>query len=253
MALPRVQRYRASESIIEDWMLGWNQNTPGLYVDAEWRRLPGAGRGWVFQSMSSYTHLQSRCVRLKVAHPRTDYATQLERDASANELARLARRVLTSDLRLARTPSEIAALKVPPAMLYWCELVQKLTPAQQDWESFTGSTATVARNVSLLYNDGRTPDWAAAERVMRDCVNDTTVYIMRESDANAAQSKTALIENSARSRERAFATEVTRLQREGVLLVRKGKSTSGVKQHWRYRLASADWRALTDRGVKLFA
>jgi hypothetical protein len=254
LSVPRVQKSRFCEDIVQEWIAERSKGEPQLFIDAEWRRLPTSGRGATLMMMThSYSILLSMCIRLRVAHPRGDHAVRFDSEADKAELARLTRRVLDNAHRGKVKP--IPA--IPASFLYWCELLQRLAPLQADWETLTGSIAAVARNIALLYNDDRVPDWRAAERVMRDSIPSLTAWLIEhvaavERDgANAFQ----LFKQSGQRIREPVVDEIRRLHHAGVFYTRsvnfyEGNSRNNPRLMIRYRLAkgeSHDWTSLLDR------
>jgi hypothetical protein len=233
------------------------------FVESEWKSLhkekARLGRSDHTRTAGSYKALLAGCLALRVDHPRGDQALRLDRSSDLNELERLSRRVLDSSQRSARTPSLLAttatAMAAPPAsFLYWCELLQTLSPWLGDWESLTGSIAAVANGIAILYNDGRPPDWSAADRLIRDGIGWLTWWIMTQAAVDRGPGRTAwkMFEASGRTIEKPVIAEVRRLHREGVLLARRNYSLKGLgvgqRFHpWRYRLGARDWHELIDR------
>jgi len=73
-----------------------------------------------------------------------------------------------------------AAVRLPDAFMYWCELLQRIAPLPDDWESLVGNLTAIATGVELVIADGRDPDWRAVERVMRDSIPFVTVEILKQ-------------------------------------------------------------------------
>jgi hypothetical protein len=279
LAVPRVSRSQAAETMLQAWIGMRRTDAPGVWVDAEWRRLPASGRGaGLLMATHSYAILLAMCVRLRMTHPKSSQACLLNRDADATELARLTRRVLDIDLRRsafsAATAAALAPLHChgeqqgnvtlvhgiaaplhPPSFLYWCELLQKLCPIQTDWEALTGNLAAIARGIAMLYGDGRPPDWRAAERVMRDTVPYMTGWLLEQC---------ALLRSGGKSRHKEFIAagaqidtyvkrELKRLRAHGIVTERINYSMpTGYAWHpWRFRIANADYRTLADRTQRI--
>ena len=185
LVIPRVLRRRFHSDIVHKWVEERPAGTPSLFVEPEWRRLPFSGR-----HQYSYDHiyavLLSQCIRLRVVHPRGDQGMRLDRTADKLELARLTRRVIDCEFRQPIDPT----IKAPSSFLYWCELLQRIAPQFTDWEALTGQIAAVARGISLLYSDGRPPDWTAAERVIRDSIPYPTYDLLDRIANNTTISKT---------------------------------------------------------------
>jgi hypothetical protein len=252
LAVPRVLRSRAAEAVLHNWILMRKADSPGVWVDAEWRRLPASGRGaGLLMATHSYAILLAMCVRLRTIHPKGPQATLLNRSSDLTELARLTSRVLDPDLR---TPSQTVS-NLPQSFLYWCELLQKLCPIQTDWESLTGNLSAIARGISLLYNDSRPPDWSAAERVMRDTIPYMTQWILDEATLLRNGGKTHFKEFIAASASLDTYTirEIKRLRAHAILTDRKNYSSPpGYRWHpWKFRINSPDYRTLSDRTQKI--
>src|SRR6266478_2143028 len=168
MALPRLLRREPMERLLQEWIATRRVGSPGIWVEAEWRRLPSYGRGSTLQSTTSWAIFNALCVRLRVAHPKSDRILGPRAREEREELGRLARRVLDGSLRSSSGATSLALRGAPSGMLYWVELAQKLSNRQWDWESLVQNLAGVARGIAVLYGDGRPPDWTAAERLLRD-------------------------------------------------------------------------------------
>ena len=168
--------------------------------------------------------------------------------------------------RLAGLPDHtlIDRLRAPAGLLYWCELLQRCAPLQSDWDGLIANLCAVARGVAVLYADGRPADWTAAERLMRDTIPYKTMWILEqaavprgdgrrivEREAKKALATVGGATTTAEGRE--IASEIRRLNREAVLLVRAnyGKHDVFVNHPWRYRLASGDYKDLIDRGKRI--
>ena len=238
LSVPRVLRCAPSEEIVRNWVELRSTDAAGLFVESEWRRIMKIGRGAMSTFRGNYQHLMSVCLRLRVAHPKGDYAVRVDRDADRLELGRLVRRVLDSSLRPARKPSETARDRPPASFLYWCELLQRVAPYLTDWEMLTGGLAAVARGIAILYSDGRPPDWAAVDRIMRDCINPCTYQIMSQAADHKRANRVADFW-SKDDEIRNVKNEIKRLYREGVLVMTR---------HYRpHGLAASEWRELIDR------
>lgn len=280
LAIPRVMRREPGHEYVEEILRERTRDVPGVFTDAEWRRVHYSGRGWTAEARANYYVLMATCVRLRVEHPKSDYAIRdtAAREAGRRELARLARRVMDTELRarepvdsrdhtvahrtlnafdfaVVNTPGGNTPVRdIPKSFFYWCELLQRMAPVQQDWESLTGALVAIARGVSYLYGDGRPPDWEAAERVYRDTIPYATGWLMGEAEKSPVVAKNAYYKSGGEmlTRERVV-LELQRLHREGVLLKRQGhKGLRGSKEPWKYRLAHADWHTVLDRDVRIF-
>jgi hypothetical protein len=255
LALARIARAQAGEAIMQEWLAGRRAGTPGIFVEAEWRRLPRSGGshgGNLWRITHSYAVLLAQCVRLRVAHPRSNIATRFDTDADGAELCRLTRRVLDNEFRRTAAPK---ADPLPPSFLYWCELLQKVAPCQTDWESLTGGLASAARGIATLYCDGRSADWRAAERIMRDTIGYETSVILSQAGMGRSEGRKAF-EVFCRQHDSTYDTtveEIRRLNREGVILARKNYGLrDGYRYHpWRYLLGAPEWRELIDRGKEI--
>lgn len=253
LATARVCRAQRCEAILLNWLAERRTGTPALFVEAEWRRLPASGHGAKLMMVThSYGALLAQCIRLRCAHPKGDHAVRMEREQDAQELARLTRRVLYNDYR--NDTAALAATMQNPApgsLFYWCELVQKAAPLQGDWETLTGGLATIARNIALLYNDGRKPDWRAAERTMRDTIPYAVEWLLGQTSLDRKRGIQAfrLFRESGYGLDAPLTREIRRLNRDGVLLARRNmQATDSYRYHpWKYRLGSKDWHDLVDR------
>ena len=155
LGTPRSMRARDCRQWSDNVLAEDPLDQPGVFVDAEWRVLPNKSKSAT--AIASYYALLARCVHLRVAQPKSGIGvrTMNAREADRLELARLARRVLDSQHRSSiahSTPSGVllASGTPPQSLYYWSELVQKLAPAQVDWECLTGSIAAVAHGIATL-------------------------------------------------------------------------------------------------------
>lgn len=262
MAEPRLQRREPCEKILAAWMEDKKRGKPGVFIESEWRRSYNYTRiGRQSANLTlHYRVLTYSSIRLRVDHPRGDSALRMNRDQDRQELARLTQRVLDSALRPARTPFA-ERISAPPSFLYWCELLQRLSPHLADWENLTGSLAAIAYGIATLYNDGRDPDWQAVERLIRDMIPYQTGYIMRQADKPPkaeGESAWSLFRASGMVADEPFTVEVARLVREGVLARRrqtkrvKAASGRGGYHPGKYAIADSAWAQLIDREKRLF-
>jgi len=172
----RVVHARQRFDMLQAWIGCKAAGQAGLLVEPEWRTLPYAGPGnRMLTDISSYKVLLSSCVRLRVQHPKGHHNLEPMdvREADRRELARLAGRVMDSQMRASHASVLASArqqAKPPDSLAYWCELAQVIAPMQTDWEALTSGLIAIAEGISVLYNDGRPGDWAASERVLRDCI-----------------------------------------------------------------------------------
>lgn len=264
LAVPRSVRARDCRRWSDNVLAEDPHDQPGVFVDAEWRVLPNRSKSAT--AIASYYALLARCVHVRVAQPKSDIGvrTMNAREADRLELARLARRVLDSQHRQHRspiahsTPSGVLFASgdtntAPQSLYYWSELVQKIAPAQHDWECLTGSVAAVAHGIATLYNDGRAPDWLASERVLRDTVPYATSRLILEASHGPVAARMAHIQSGGviGSGER-VTVELKRLEREGVLTKRRGhhKVLAGAVAE-RYKVAHADWVTLLDSDTRI--
>ena len=261
LAVPRSVRARDCRQWSDNVLAEDPFDQPGVFVDAEWRVLPN--RYKCVTAIASYYALLARCVHLRVAQPKSDIGvrTMNARESDRLELARLARRVLDSQHRSPvahSTPQGVllagaSADTAPQSLYYWSELVQKLAPAQVEWECLTGSIAAVAHGIATLYNDGRAPDWFAAERGLRDTVPYATTRLILEASHGPVAARMAHIQSGGvtGSGER-VTVELKRLEREGVLTKRRGhhKVLAGAVAE-RYKVAHRDWVTLIDRNERI--
>src|SRR5665213_1983186 len=260
LAVPRSVRARDCRQWSDNVLAEDPFDQTGVFVDAEWRTLPNKSKS--VTAIASYYALLARSVHLRVAQPKSDIGvrTMNARESDRLELARLARRVLDSQHRSPvahSTPSGVLlagrAVTVPQSLYYWCELLQKLAPVQCDWECLTGSFAAVAHGIATLYNDGRAPDWSAAERVLRDTIPYATTRLILESSHGPVAARMAHIQSGGviGSGER-VTVELKRLEQEGVLTKRRGhhKVLAGAVAE-RYKVAHRDWVTLLDRNERI--
>jgi hypothetical protein len=131
-----------------------------------------------------------------------------------------------------------------------------LYPWVTDWDRLTSSLAATAVNVSRLYNDGRAPAWAAAERLMRDGIPWATRWIVTEaSECKSAQDGRAALkrfQGAGHTVDAAYKNEIRRLCRLHVLVRPGGAGNTNFAYHpWRYRLSSPDWRELLDHKKRI--
>jgi hypothetical protein len=269
LAVPRVERLNKCEEILSGWLdeRKADPNREGIFIDAEYRRgvvlrinpinrINPAGT-WRAMTAALYDTLLASSIRLRVDHPRSGIALGYDNGADGEQLSTLTRRVLDNTFRERR----VHAAEVPASFLYWCELLQRLAPLQTDWEALTGQIAAVARNVGILYHDGRAFGKEIAERLLRDAVPYGTRTILEESiegDSRkgvAASRVVMSLSLAARNGPDAWARrEVKRLIREGILKRKEElkRRTTGYLYHpWKYRVTSEDYRTLLDRGKEL--
>jgi hypothetical protein len=266
LAVPRVMRTQQCEETLQRWLStrtapGSAAGATGVFVDAEWRRLPDrlpasqlwTHVGWRQMMTRTYAVLMAMCVRLRVEHPRSAYAALADRHEDLAELGRRARRVLDDSHRAIVSD---AAVRLPDAFMYWCELLQRIAPLQTDWESLVGNLTAIATGVAALYADGRDPDWRAVERVMRDSIPFVTVEILKQTALKRSEG----IQAYQRFRKYGYAPhrlandEVKRLNVERIVAQRAGfrGPRDPYEYHpWRYRVASKDWLELIDREKKI--
>jgi hypothetical protein len=257
LSIPRVAKSRDCEMTLQDWLAEWPAKHPQLFVDAEWRRMPTSGRGASLMMVThSYAVLLSMCVRMRVVHPRGDHAVRLDQETDSAELARLTRRVLDNAHRGRLKPSPA----IPGSFLFWCELLQRIAPMQSNWEALTGAIASTARNIALLYNDGRAADWRAAERVLRDCVPYLTGWLLEHTASTGTLSNVRALQvfrKASLQIDRPLVGELARLCRVGVLKPLGARELSSTKEigpndkrkhmPWRYQMRASDFRLLLDR------
>ena len=251
MSTARAAPHRHRERLLAEWIAP--EQRQGLFVDSEWQRLSHltAGRSHPSTLVSDYALLMSRCLRLRVAYPKGDWATRADREESAAGLYRLLRRVLDDTWREPKMlPGSREA--VPAGMLYWCELLQKASKLQTDWDALVAQLAAVARNACTLYNDpARGADWRMSERLIRDSVNWVTAWIMR----GAKEGRELMpYDPYAAADSRALSTlwkaEIRRLRMEGVIapVMKRKRPVPRC-----FRLGSPDWEKLIDYEASLFA
>jgi len=260
LSVPRVQRSQLCEEILQDWLSLRRTSAPGLFVDAEWRRMPTSGRGAVLlMATHSYCVLLTQCIRLRIAHPRGGFGTMPrdEQTKATTELARLARRVLDCSHRPLSRP--LPDRRQPASLFYWCELLQRLAPLQTDWETLTGSLTAIATGVGALYGRETVSfDGEVASRLMRDCVPYATRWILESSGLERSKGIKAfqLFKQSGQVADRAIVAEIRRLAREGVLVTRQNYKAMAANDPygyhpWRYRFGDEDYRKLLDRSERI--
>lgn len=246
LAMARIERADPRERMINAWLAGMEAGDTGIFVDAEWRRLAQltAGKAHPSTLVSSYGLLMSRCMRLRAGYPKGAHALDADRERDRMELARLARRVLDNDHRTETMPR--AKDPVPKGMFYWCELLQRLSTLQTDWDAMIVNLAATARNRCTLYNDKDTPPaWESAERVLRDSINFCTLFVMNQAASGAEIKSWDSYMQAGYRMDRAWKEEIANLVRNGVLVKQRGKN--------RYRLSYGDWVQMTDRSQRMFA
>jgi len=262
LSVPRIQRTQICEEILQSWIDETKtENAIGIFVDSEWRRLPRVDApvvwskvGWRALMTHTYAVLLSRCVRLRTSWPRTDRATRSQDtiEADARELARLTARVLDNDHRINRTIGPDAP---PPSLFYWCELLQRIAPMQQDWDRLIHNLVAIGRGIASLYNDGRNADWFAVERVMRDTVPYCTSWILSQCDIGRSKGIKAYqaFRQSGSEFDRLMTNEIRRLAVEQVVEARRnyGPRDSYTYHPWRYRVAHHDYLTLIDREARI--
>lgn len=253
LALARINRRQASEELVQSWLRVEQEGRRLFFVDAEWRRMPTSGHGARLLMMThAYGILLSQCLRLRVEYPKGIFSTQINRDGKIQELNALTYRVLDNQFR---DYGNAHSAQPPASFLYYCELLQKLAPMQSDWDVLVGGLVTITRNITLLYNDGRPSDWAAATRVMRDCIPYTTRWILEH--VNEARHKginsMRLFRQSGQSLDRPFVAEVRRLAREGVLQVEERFKPNDPYAYnpWRYKFRHSDYENLLRRDIDI--
>ena len=279
LAVPRTARMSESARLWSDWADERAAGHTGLYVDGEWASVyagptaRGRGRldtqGWRRLATDAHARFMSLCLHLRVEHPRSDRAlrTPAVRLDERNELARLTRRVLDPAMRTDRqTVDNTTGAR---ALLYWCELLERLAPWQTDWEALTGGLAACAFGTALLWNDGRPADWTVAERLMRDSVHTLTRrFVEAVAEAQAGGEPTYRPKRGSGVRatrtDMTVTMEVKRLV-DARVLVPVGRRRTGrgptdppfgwndphVNRPWRYRLAGEDYATLLDRSKRI--
>ena len=268
LSTPRVQRSARCEEILQEWLALRRTDAPGLFVEAEWRRLPTAGRGaTLLMATHSYSVLLSQCIRLRVDHPRGGYATLTrdEQTAVTNELRRLASRVLDCSHRALTRPMTINSQldKQIGKLRYWLELLQRLAPLQTDWDALIGSVSACATGRDALYGEQteRRLDGGTAERLMRDMIPYATRTILEQTALGRARGIKAfqLFKQSGQVADRAITHEIRRLARERVLTARQNyRAAAAASAHdpygyhpWRYTFGDGDYGRLLRRDERL--
>ena len=276
LAVQRLSRLQKCEEVISSWLEERDAGGPAILTDSEWRRLlvieqPLARYeghmpiGWRTIASNAYRLLLSTCLRLRVEHPRGPAALRGADETEANriELARLVRRVLDNGMRTGtegRGPrSAPMDADLESRFLYWCELLQRVAPAQSDWEALTGGLAAVGRGTAILYNEDREFDRIAVQRVMRDSIPYLTEWVLRTaampSDPAARRAwGVKRYEEETFGPNKALQAEVKRLQRNGVIRAIEGMRRGGrayLYHPWRYEIADVDFKRLIDRSAEI--
>ena len=265
LAVPRgMLTLRESGRAIDSWCDGYVRGDIGLFVEPNYKRADHDRRGqraggpmahgsrWL--NDTAYRRLMALCVRLRVADPLGPYGlkTPDEQAAVTNELGRLTRRVLDSDLRaLSRPKVADNAQTRPDSLLYWSELLLKLAPLQTDWPVMTSHLSAAAHGVPVLYDDGRDIDWCHAERLLRDTIPWQTREILeavidyRRIPADASRGQRRIDPN--------VAGEIERLRSVGIVAPRRvlKPGDPGANRTDRYKLTDGDWKLLIDRREKI--
>ncbi len=257
MTEPRLLRREPQERMLQDWISTKRSGAAGVHVEAEWRRLPMAGRGASEMMITSYAVFNALNVRLRVEHPRGGQALQYNREADRIELGRLAKRVLNSEFRTHRNAPQFASVRPPEGLYYWAELAQRVAKRQGDWETLTGSVAGIANGIGCL-RQGES-DWEAGARVLRDCVPWLDQFIIRSVEKSYKQYVPPYMvfkqSGLGDCEKRAMAQEVRRLHNEGVFKARSDNAYKNGRHYypWRYRVSHPDWLQLIDYTQPLFA
>ena len=249
LASARVARLGVLERIINAWLTDIETGSVSLFVDAEWRRLVrlNTGRAHPSTLVCSWGILLARCMRLRVEYPKglTMLGLSAAHEAHEAELRRLTRRVLDNDLRTEQPRQP----ELPAGAAYWCELLQKVSAQQTDWDTIVRTIAAVAYARCTLYNDrSMEPGWQAAERVLRDTVNHTTAYILRTAMERKEIHRWDSFEQTGCRMDTAWNEEIAHLTRQGII-----KKVLKRRRDRRYKLTHDDWARLTDRDARLFA
>jgi hypothetical protein len=216
------------------------------FVESEWRTMIGNTKSHLLSANKPYSAFLSQCIRLRVVQPRA-----LVCDATRHELNRLYNRVMDMSWR---TPQQ--TFDLPPALLYWVELLQKCTPYNGDWDCLLRSIIQIAQGVARLYNDDRLVDWTAAERVMRDTIPAPTRWVMEAAGTRQSTGIKAFqaYRSSGANMAATLIDEIKRLVQERVIKVRKfykRAEDSYVWHPWRYQLTTTDFRDLLDREKRI--
>lgn len=247
LSTARIERAGPAETMLNAWLASRAHGAAGIYVESEWHRLAQLSGGSMHRRNASslanaYVTLMSSCIRLRTAHPKTAWATQTaaRRAADLQELKRLTMQVLDNRYR---EPVPGRDAPAPGAMLYWCELLQRISVMARDWNTVVQGLSQVVRNVCTLYNEpDRSPDWRLAERLVRDAVNYRTAEIVKKAHAREELGpRDEYASPKEYNMQRVWVEEVTRLCRAGVLQY-KGNSKKD-RTKWN-RLAGGDWYTL---------
>lgn len=248
VAAARIQRADTREKMVTEWLDTRKTGAPGLFVDAEWRRLTHLTSGRRYPSIipGMYGLLMSQCLRLRVAYPKGAHGADCDRDVHRAELERLTRRVLDHDHRTVRPCVE----PPPRGMYYWVELLQKLSTQQSDWDVLIAGLAAVARSTCTLYNDtDRGPDWTMSERLIRDMVNWSTTWILEQCSRKKSPRAWDTYMTTGYNLNRAWNAEIRRLRREGVI----DKGYLDGSGYRKFKVLNEDWRVIADHKERMFA
>ena len=249
LATARVSHPRIREKILGMWLQSKQAGMPGLYVDSEWRRLTHLTvRGsYPTIAVNTYGTFQSQCLRLRVAYPKGAHGADCDREVHHAELARLTRRVLDNDHRTMKPCVE----PPPRGMYYWCELLQKLSTLQTDWDAMVAGLAATVRSTCMLYNDpvAHPPDWTVAERMVRDMVNWSTTWILEQCSKKKNPRAWDTYMTTGYNLNRAWNAEIRRLRREGVI----DKGYLDGSGYRKYKVLNEDWSTIADRDAPMFA
>jgi hypothetical protein len=250
LAKARILRYQSREDCIAAWMERWYGGCPNLFVEAEWRGALRSPVSYASRDITQgYMQLLGCCLRLRTIYPRTGmhYLQPIdEQHANILELDRLTRRVLDNNWR--SPPAEVPAVKSLP---YWCELLQRIAPAQTNWEALTGNLLAAAWSIPALYADGRPPDWRAAERLIRDSVPWMTRWVIEQVASGEEKSMAAwqLLKRSGESlnHRHYIVTEIRRLRSYGILWAKEAERKRIGLVPWHFEIRRQEYLDLLDR------
>jgi hypothetical protein len=164
LPMMRVMHSRKAGDIL---MRVLNEKGPKVFVEPNYT-LP------VFTRPRLYPYLLQRCSRLRVKNP----ATVPVNEAGVLRLREATKRAL--DTRWRGQPP--LTLPDPPrSLLYWSELLQRLSPSLRDWETLVRSLIALAARRAYLYDRPvDESDWAAVARVMSDSIPYWTTELLKE-------------------------------------------------------------------------
>ena len=167
--LPRLRArspWREIEAEINQWLE--NPSDDHLFVEPDYERYPR------FHRLTQARYLLQRTLRIRARSKRIGeplYSLdKYAQERRADELAAATRFVLED--RAQARPTDLPRFLEPPDYLYHVELIQRLAPWYEDWNTLVRSFALIAVRRAYLF--GRTEtnaeDNAAMARIARDSV-----------------------------------------------------------------------------------